>query len=118
MLAQGAQQKKSAVRLYDVADHLHPAVLSGGGESVNCALEAIECVRVTTGHTYLKRPVEKVPEKDPDVIADDILAVVHRITVAALTDPERYPPIRQLALLRRALVRLKLPAETSEDELA
>jgi AcrR family transcriptional regulator len=56
-------------------------------------------------------------EKDPDDVADEILAVVDGITVDALTDPERYPPNRQLALLRRALVRLKLPAETSEDEL-
>jgi hypothetical protein len=49
--------EKSAVRLYAVADHFDAAVLAGGGESVNCALEAIERVRVTTGHTYLKRLV-------------------------------------------------------------
>jgi AcrR family transcriptional regulator len=60
---------------------------------------------------------EKAREKDPEDVADEILAVVDGITVDALTDPERYPPNRQLALLRRALVRLKLPAETSEDEL-
>jgi hypothetical protein len=54
MLAQGAQQKKSAVRLYDVADHLHPAVLSGGGESVYCTLETIEGVRIAPGHTDLE----------------------------------------------------------------
>ena len=48
---------------------------------------------------------------DPDDVADELLAVVDGITVDALTDPERYPPDRQLALLRRALVRLGLPVE-------
>ena len=60
---------------------------------------------------------EKAREEDPDDVADEILAVVDGITVDALTDPDRYPPSRQLTLLRRALARLKLPAETSEDEL-
>jgi AcrR family transcriptional regulator len=50
-------------------------------------------------------------EQDPDDVADELLAVVDGITVDALTDPERYPPERQLALLRRALVRLGLPVE-------
>jgi len=40
-----------------------------------------------------------------------VLAAVDGITVDALTDPDRYPPPRQLALLRRALARLGLPAE-------
>jgi hypothetical protein len=40
------------------------------------------------------------------------LAVVDGITVDALTDSERYPPGRQLALLRRALVRLGLSVES------
>jgi hypothetical protein len=48
---------------------------------------------------------------DPDHIADEVLAEVDVITVDALTDPDRYPPPRQLALLRRALARLGLPAE-------
>ena len=48
---------------------------------------------------------------DQDDVADELLAVVDGITVDALTDPERYPPDRQLALLRRALARLGLPAE-------
>ena len=48
---------------------------------------------------------------DPDDVADELLAVVDGITVDALTDSERYPPDRQLALLRRALVRLGLPVE-------
>src|SRR5919107_1429340 len=48
---------------------------------------------------------------DPDDVADELLAVVDGITVDALTDPERYPPDRQLALLRRALVRLGLSIE-------
>jgi TetR/AcrR family transcriptional regulator, transcriptional repressor of bet genes len=60
---------------------------------------------------------EKAQENGPDDVADEILAVVDGITVDALTDPERYPPGRQLELLRRALARLGLPAETSEDEL-
>jgi TetR/AcrR family transcriptional regulator, transcriptional repressor of bet genes len=43
---------------------------------------------------------------DPDDVADELLAVVDGITVDALTDPERYPPTRQLALLERALDRI------------
>jgi AcrR family transcriptional regulator len=46
--------------------------------------------------------------EDPEDIGDELLAVVDGITVDALSDPERYPPGRQLALLRRALVRLGL----------
>jgi TetR/AcrR family transcriptional repressor of bet genes len=49
--------------------------------------------------------VEKTREEDPEDVADELLAVVDGITVDALTDPERFPPDRQLALLRRALVR-------------
>ncbi len=54
--------------------------------------------------------LEEVPEEDPEDIGDEVLAVVDGITVDALSDPERYPPGRQLVLLRRALVRLGLPA--------
>jgi TetR/AcrR family transcriptional regulator, transcriptional repressor of bet genes len=43
-------------------------------------------------------------------VGDELLAAVDGLTVHALTDPERYPPPRQLALLRRALSRLGLPA--------
>ena len=46
----------------------------------------------------------------PEDIGDELLATVDGLTVHALTDPERYPPSRQLALLRRALRRLGLPA--------
>lgn len=49
--------------------------------------------------------------EEPDDVADELLAVVDGITVDALTDPERYPPERQLALLRRALQRLGLPTD-------
>src|SRR3712207_7199626 len=49
--------------------------------------------------------LEKTRREDPDDVADELLAAVDGITVDALTDPERYPPDRQLALLRRALVR-------------
>lgn len=45
---------------------------------------------------------------DLDDVADEVLAAVDGITVDALTDPERYPPPRQLALLRSALARLGL----------
>ena len=48
---------------------------------------------------------------DPYDSADELLAVVDGITVDALTDPERFPPGRQMALLRRALSRLGLSAE-------
>lgn len=47
--------------------------------------------------------------EEPDDVADELLAVVDGITVDSLTDPERYPPEKQLALLRRALKRLGLP---------
>ncbi len=56
---------------------------------------------------------EAAPGEDPDDVADELVAVVDGITVDALTDPERYPPGRQLALLRRALERLGLPAGES-----
>ncbi len=48
---------------------------------------------------------------DPDDVADELLAAVDGITVDALTDPERFPPERQMALLRRALARLGLAVE-------
>ena len=47
--------------------------------------------------------------ENPDGVADELLALVDGITVDALTDPEGYPPGRQLALLHRALDRLGLP---------
>jgi hypothetical protein len=34
---------------------------------------------------------------DPDHIADEVLTTVGGITVDTLTDPDRYPPPRQLA---------------------
>ena len=48
---------------------------------------------------------------DPDDVADELLAVVDGITVDALTDPERYPPDRQLALLQRVLERIGFPTK-------
>ena len=42
-------------------------------------------------------------------VGDELLATVDGLTVAALTDPERYPPDRQTALLRQAFLRLGLP---------
>jgi hypothetical protein len=47
--------------------------------------------------------------EDPEDVGDELLAAVDGITVDALTDPDRYPSERQLALLRRALARLGLP---------
>ena len=46
---------------------------------------------------------EAAPGENPDDLADELVAVVDGITIDALTDPERYPPDRQLALLRRTL---------------
>ena len=60
--------------------------------------------------------LEEVPGEDPEDIGDELLAVVDGITVDALSDPERYPPGRQLVLLRRALVRLGLPAGASAGQ--
>jgi AcrR family transcriptional regulator len=54
---------------------------------------------------------EAATGEEPEDVADELLAVVDGITVDALTDPERYPPDRQLALLRRALRRLGLPTD-------
>src|SRR5215213_6902344 len=45
---------KRAVRLDAVPDHLDIAILAVGREGMNRALEAVESVRVPTGHTYLK----------------------------------------------------------------
>ena len=59
--------------------------------------------------------LEEVSGEDPEEIGDELLAMVDGITVDALSDPERYPPGRQLALLRRALIRLGLPAAASAD---
>lgn len=57
----------------------------------------------------------KTRDEDPDIVADELLAVVDGITVDALTDPERYPPERQLSLLRRTLERLGLPTGPPAD---
>ena len=59
--------------------------------------------------------LEEVSGEDFEEIGDELLAMVDGITVDALSDPERYPPGRQLALLRRALIRLGLPAAASAD---
>ena len=53
--------------------------------------------------------LDKSRGEDPTGVADELLALVDGITVDALTDPESYPPGRQLALLHRALDRLGLP---------
>jgi hypothetical protein len=45
---------KRAVRLDAVPDHLDVAILAVGREGMYRALEAVESVRVFTGHTYLK----------------------------------------------------------------
>jgi hypothetical protein len=45
---------KRAVRLDAVPDHLDAAILAVGREGMYRALEAVESVRVSTGHTYLK----------------------------------------------------------------
>ena len=51
---------------------------------------------------------EAAPGEDPEDVADALVAAVDGLTVNALTDPERYPPGRQLALLHRSLERLGL----------
>src|SRR5215204_1676321 len=43
-----------AVRFYAVPYDPAAAVLAGGGERVDCTLEAVESVRIAPGHTYLK----------------------------------------------------------------
>jgi TetR/AcrR family transcriptional regulator, transcriptional repressor of bet genes len=59
--------------------------------------------------------LDKTRGEDPDDVADELLSIVDGITVDALTEPERFPPDRQLALLRRALVRLGLPEKPPES---
>jgi AcrR family transcriptional regulator len=61
----------------------------------------------------LRTSLEEVPREDHEDTGDELLAMIDGITVDALGDPERYPPGRQLALLRRALARLGLPAGAS-----
>jgi AcrR family transcriptional regulator len=66
--------------------------------------------------------LEETRGGDVDDVADELLAAVDGITVDALTDPERFPPERQLALLRRVLARLGLSvgpsvARKAEEEL-
>ena len=56
---------------------------------------------------------EAAPGEDPEDVADALVAVVDGLTVNALTDPERYPPGRQLALLHRSLERLGLLRDKS-----
>lgn len=57
--------------------------------------------------------VGEAVREDLDELGDELLAVVDGLTVDALADPERYPPERQLELLRRSLTRMGLPAEGS-----
>ncbi|MDP8952006.1 MAG: TetR/AcrR family transcriptional regulator [Actinomycetota bacterium] len=60
---------------------------------------------------------EAAPGEDPDDVADELLAVVDGLTVGALTDPERYPPGRQLALLHRTVERLGFPTGESRERI-
>ena len=60
-----------------------------------------------------REALRKAQGEDTEDVGDELLATVDGITVDALTDPERYPPPRQLALVRRALIRLGLPARSS-----
>ena len=53
---------------------------------------------------------EILTEEDFEDAADEIMATVDGIAVEALINPERYPPSRQVDLLRRALDRMELPA--------
>jgi hypothetical protein len=43
------------VCFYAVTDHLHAAVLARRGEGVDRALEAVEGMRIATGHGCLER---------------------------------------------------------------
>ena len=43
-----------AVGFYPMTDYLDPAVLAGGCEGVNRALETVEGARSLAGHAYLK----------------------------------------------------------------
>src|SRR5215213_244938 len=52
---------KRAVSLDAVSDHLDVAVLADGCERVDRALEAVEGVRVSTGHAYLKSLIVLIP---------------------------------------------------------
>ena len=55
---------------------------------------------------------EILPEEDFEDAADEVMAAVDGIAVEALINPERYPPLRQVALLRRAFDRMELPTGT------
>jgi len=60
--------------------------------------------------------LEETRGGDAEDVADELLAAVDGITVDALTDPERFPPDRQLALLRRVLARLGLSAARKAEK--
>lgn len=61
----------------------------------------------------LSGALESAPEESPEDLADELLAVVDGITVDALTDPKRYPPERQMVLLRRAVARFGISMRAS-----
>lgn len=57
-VAQWAQQKEdSSVRLHSVANHCYPAVVAGGREGMDGALEAVEGVSLSFRSGYLERLV-------------------------------------------------------------
>ena len=93
------------------------ALMSASLTDLDLALELRQRYRQAREATLpvFRTALEETRGGDPDDFADELLAVVDGITVDALTDPERYPPDRQLALLRRALVRLGLPVEPSAN---
>lgn len=53
------------------------------------------------------------PDEDIDDLANEVQALIDGITVNALGQPDRYPPERQLAVLRQALARLGITQVTS-----
>ena len=52
---------------------------------------------------------EIISEEDFEDAAAELIVAVDGISVEALTSPERYPPSRQVALLRRTFDRMELP---------
>lgn len=56
---------------------------------------------------------EVVSEEDFEDVADELMVVVDGIALEAITDPDRYPPSRQVVLLRRAFDRMELPSGSS-----
>ena len=64
-------------------------------------------VGISAGREFVGEEI--VSEENFEDAADELIITVDGIAVGALTNPERYPPSRQVSLLRRVFDRMGLP---------